>query len=146
MSFFVKIFTFLFCSKRVLMHRKGHIYTKEPQITWNKRKKSTLKVFIFQKNWKNGGVLEIFFKYFSKFNIPVTWGVREASFGSFCSIFYPLSNGDLAKLIRVQIKKLQPFKNTKNDIFGKKCNFGKFLFCSIRVPMHSKGHIYTKEP
>jgi len=29
------------------------------------------------------------------------------SFGSYCRIFYPVSNGGLAKLIGIQIKKLQ---------------------------------------
>jgi len=37
------------------MHSKGNINTKGPSIKWNKFKKSTLKFFIFQKNWKNGG-------------------------------------------------------------------------------------------
>jgi len=34
----------------------------------------------------------------------------------------------------VEIKKLQPFKNTKNDIFGRKGNFGKFYF--VREGFH----------
>jgi len=53
-----------------------------------------------------------------KFNNSVTGRAREASFGSFCSIFYPLSNGVLVKSIGVQTKKLKTFKNLKNAIFA----------------------------
>jgi len=60
-----------------------------------------------------GGVLGVIFYYFLNMNISVTQRAKEASFSSFYSIFYPFSNGDLSKLIRVQTKKLQPFKNWK---------------------------------
>jgi len=46
----------------------------------------------------------------------------------FGSIFYPFSNGDSAKLIKIEIKNLQ---------LSQKCKFGKFLFCSISIPMQS---------
>jgi len=91
-------------------------------------------------------IFVVFFNYFLKYSISVRWRAKEANFGSFCSIFYPFSNGDWVKLIGVQIKKLQLFKNWKNDILGQKCNSGKFLFYSIRVPMHRLRYIYTKGP
>jgi len=48
--------------------------------------------------------------------------------------------------MRVQIKKLQSFKNGKNAIVANSAILAIFLFCFRRVPMHSKGHIYTKGP
>jgi len=38
-------------------------------------------------------------------------------------------------------KKVTFIQKLKKCHFRKKCNFGNFLFCSTRVPMHSKGHI-----
>jgi len=72
--------------------------------------------------------LGFFFHHFLKFNISVIWRAREASFGSFCSIFYPRSNGVLIKSIRVEIKKLQSFKNWKNAIFAKSAILAIFYF------------------
>jgi len=43
-------------------------------------------------------------------------------------------------------KKVTIILKLKKIHFCKKCNFGNFLFCSRRVPIHSKGHITTKEP
>jgi len=73
-------------------------------------------------------VLGDFFYYFLKFNISITCRAREASFGSFCSIFYPFSNDILTKSISVQIKKLQSFKNCENVIFAKSAILVIFLF------------------
>jgi len=70
----------------------------------------------------------MFFKYFLKFNISVTWRAREASLCSFCSIFYYFSNDVLVKSLRVQIKKLQSFKNCKNAVFAKSAIFAIFYF------------------
>jgi len=116
---------------------KGIFIAKDLKLGVISRKKNTF--FIFQE-------FEVFFYYFLKLNISVTWRAREASLGSFCSIFYPLSNGVLVKFIRVQIKKLQLFKNFKNAIFAKSAILAIFYFAPMRVPMHSKGHIYTKGP
>jgi len=38
------------------------------------------------------------------------------------------------------------WKVNKNEIFGQKFTFGKFLFCCMKIPMHSKRYIYTKKP
>jgi len=81
----------------------------------------------------------VFFYYFLKFNISITTRAREASFGSFCSIIYPFSNGVLVKSIRVQIKKLQSFKNWKNVIFAKSAILAIFYFAPGRFQCTSKG-------
>jgi len=49
-------------------------------------------------------------------------------------------------MYKISNKKFTIIKKMKKCDFCKKCYFGNFLFCSRRVPMHSKDHIYTKEP
>jgi len=75
---------------------------------------------LISKNLKLGQISTkkalLIFLFFKKLK---EWGPREASFSSFCSIFYPLSNGVLVKSIRVHIKKLQSFKNFKKGILAK---------------------------
>jgi len=80
-----------------------------------------------------------------KLNISVTWRAREASFGSFCSIFYPRSNGVLTKSIRVEIKKLQSLKNLKNAIFAKRAILAIFYFIPGRFQCGAKGIFISKD-
>jgi len=74
----------------------------------------------------------------------VTWRAREASFGSFCSIFYPLSNGVSVKSIRVQIKKLQSFKNGKNTIFEKNVILAIFILVQEGSNAQKMAYLYQK--
>jgi len=67
------------------------------------------------------------------------------SFGSFCSIFYPLSNSVLVKSIRVQIKKLQSFKNWKNASFAKTAILTIFYFVPGGFQYTAKGILIPKD-
>jgi len=90
-------------------------------------------------------VLGVFFYHFLKFNISVTCRAREASFGSFCSIFYPFSNSAPVKPLKLQIKKLQSFKYWKNAIFAKSAILAIFYFAPGRLQCTAMGILIPKD-